>query len=521
MIYELTQKVLLFLSTHRKSLLLLLIPLVLIVLSQIQIMYIHVDKSQVKPTEDTAVYAQAPSGAYKLGAGLRITWNDVQGIHVQVGEQARQYIPLRTPFYRFSFVNSTPSYAYDATRVAYQNLSGSNCSTYNSPTKTLLSYDCTNPINLKNYTREPSGQWVNNITTDISYINAAVMPYRDGVLGITRFSTTSKSFDNGAVTYTRGDGTQTSYPLPKDISATQLSSITLMTHFTDPSDGRFVITNPANGHVYTATVNNEDVAYTTYTPTEKYPDSATYDTTCRPITNEVVCYRAMQPTGHGSDRTTSYDTYISHYGYSKKSEVTTKVTNKNPYSEQFYVTDDGGIYGVADRALYRYDRTWLGYRQSALAYGVSGVSAGTHLRYVSNNAVYELTNGPGAIANTIFYSPRVFPVSAFAVGNDTYILGKNVESSSNVFAYRLSDKRYDGVEKRIIDILPAKSSELQFVGQQYLVGNQYHATLNVPISKRSMPPIDNGIYSTREKQTLQKLESLNVNVNNIIISFSY
>lgn len=521
MIYELTQKVLLFFTTHRKNLLLLLIPLVLIILSQIQIIYIHIDTSRVKSTSKADIYAQTPGGAYKLGAGLRVTWNDVQGIHVQAGEQARQYIPLHTPFYRFSFVSSTPRYAYDATRIAYQNLSGTNCSTYNSPTKTLLSYDCTNPINLKNYTREPSGQWVNTITTDISYINAAVMPYRDGVLGITRFSTTSKTFDNGAVTYTRGDGTQMSYPLPKDIAATQLGSITLMTHFTDPSDKRFVITNPANGYVYTAVVNGDSVVYITYTPTEKYPDSATYNTTCRPTAAEVVCYRAMQPIGHGSDKTTSYDTYISHYGYSKKSDVTTKVTNKSPYSEQFYVTDDGYIYGVSDRVLYRYNKTWFGYHQSAIAYGVSGVSAGTHLRYVSNNAVYELTSDTEAVANAIFYSPRVFPVSAFAVGKDMYVLGKNVESSSNIFAYKLSDKQYDGAEKRIIDVLPAKSSELPWVGQQYLVGNQYHATLNMPISKRSMPPVEEEVYELRQQETIQSIEKLGVDIHKVKLSFGY
>lgn len=499
------------------------VVLVLLIVFAVRFQIVYIDVRVPHGSSERAVAtAMSPGESYSIGgSGLKLLSRDVSSISVAAGSQSASIAPTPAPWYRFRYVRFDLSYAHDASKVAYQNLLGSNCATYDDKRQSLLSYNCANPVGLFEYHKNSDGDWVEDSHADLDYLNQTALPYLGGVLGLRPFGDNAP---DGAVVAYRADSSPVSYPIPKELANTDPASVKLMTHFTDPSDSAFVLSDN-RGTVYVASANpgKQAVSYQTHEAPAGYPGTALFETTCRPTGERTYCYRGERAIGHGTDHTAKPYEYISIY--ERDGQAKDYPLKNIQKLDSFYATDSGEIYATKDNSLYRLRQSGDSYKPQLVAAQASGLAAGRALYFVYADGVYRVDPANDQ-ATLVFYSPNVHPVSAFLAGGTTYVLGRldgSDSESATTYAYKLSTSTYDGAKPRALDILPAASGILPRIGSQSLVGNQYHATANLPINKTnpSAPPVDPEELAAIKAQLGQALRKKGIDPASLDITVGY
>lgn len=507
-----------FLARHWKPIVAVIVLIIAYAtFSRYSFIYISVDSPLDNNDNITVIATTDSEDIESEGAGLKVLPNDVMSVTVSQGDYLATSKALKVPFYRFVNLAIDLKYSKNASALAYENLSNTDCSTYNSNLKSLLSYNCLNPVALQSYTEQESGAWINKTVskTNGSSNLDKTKPYMGGLLTIN--PSVEYSSRDALIVHPGSGDESTDLPKPKGLTNAQMVTSAITTNRYNPTDRNFVVIG-SDKIAYFGNFNGGNLNYHTIAPLEDL-DEWHDKPSCNITEKIVVCYYKARNTGDHSDYSTPTE-YISVYDIATDKTVTKSLANEMSF-ERIYVTTNGDIYGRMFRNLYSLEEESNKYTAKILDTTVTAAGAGESIYYIKNNRVYKY-NKSSMQSELEFYSKNIAP-SSIIVQDKVYILGHDKARSTSMYAYELTSEDYTTLEPRIVDLLPVVNDDSSITFEQQLVGNKLSILMHLTVNREdsSNPAIDKDEFNKTRDAIERQIEKTGVDTSKLEIVYNY
>lgn len=405
------------------------------------------------------------------------------------------------------------------------------CLSFNQSSDALLSYSCSNPRTLVQYSKPDKVQMPQNsvIATIVQPDSVAysVKPYRGGVLGIRMPRFLGNVPTNRFLFATDSSGKKIEAAVPDDITQDQLGGLSVVTDTSSKATGGFLIISGSTGKIYYAdNIDNNLMNYKEYSLPSDY--SKDFDALiCSLLEKTVYCFY-----GNNSDSPDSALESDYHNDQKPASFITIDLGVQEPRIEKFttredmtvdslFVTNSGKLYAISSNSIGKVIKSGNVAKMTTIIPDVRAATAGNGLYFVRSNTVYkydDVTNESYAV----FSSQKIKPANIINIQDEVFINGYiDSQEGQRLHTYRITDERNESPGTRDIDLLPLGFDESPDVSDMDLFKNNLHIRLKVNISKTSGGGVDVRSVQEAQKRVLNLLQERSVNLNNIDITFSY
>lgn len=468
--------------------------------------------------KNVMIEASSDYGAKKIGSGsgLHIVPQSTKSLIISAGSNIKTQTKVTIPWYRFTATEVQLRYDKNADKVAYRSTVSDACATYTPSADRLLSYSCTKPVSLTQY--NTNSQWGNQLVSELYYPNGAVQPYGGGVIGITSLVGTDRIMP-GPIAYVGAGGKVRFYQAPEKIAdLADMATAAIFTNTQDMDDRRFILAL-SNGDVYlgTPTGETEAVSYTHVAAPAGY-QSAYQQTLCAFSQQSAYCYRGRAQKGDDSNIATPLPLEtISKVSFTDGSVLTLPLARR-AILDNFYITQEGELYGKSYKKLYRFTKGDRRYEMTELAQNIDAVAAGADLYYIQKNSLYRV--GENDTSYQIFHLENTILRKAYVYSDKVYVLGSYKTAPSVTHAYQLNDSDNTQPGDRLVDILPPDMRSFPEVYQINFVGSHIHIQLASRNAVASKAPAE--ATRNRIEQRLRDLIAQHqIDDSGLKITFSY
>ncbi len=405
------------------------------------------------------------------------------------------------------------------------------CLSFNQSSDALLSYSCSNPRTLVQYSKSDKVQMPQNsvIATIVQPDSVAysVKPYRGGVLGIRMPRFLGNVPTNRFLFATDSSGKTIEAAVPDDITQDQLSGLSVVTDTSSKATGGFLIISGSTGKIYYAdNIDNNLMNYKEYSLPSDY--SKDFDALiCSLLEKTVYCFY-----GNNSDSPDSALESDYHNDQKPASFIKIDVSIQDPRIEKFttrenmtvdslFVTNSGKLYAISSNSIGKVIKSGTVAKMTTIIPDVRAATAGNGLYFVRSNTVYkydDVTNESYAV----FSSQKIKPANIINIQDEVFINGYiDSQEGQRLHTYRITDERNESPGTRAIDLLPLGFDESPDVSDMDLFKSNLHIRLKVTVSKTGGGGIDVESFQETQKRVLTVLQERSVDLSGIDITFSY
>lgn len=461
------------------------------------------------------VYTSSDSANRKAtGVGLQIVKRDTKSIIVASSNTVKTQTQVSIPWYGYATTSVILRSDKNADKIEYANNFKEGCATYNSITKKLTGFECSNSAFLQPY--QGSNGRDQGQTLSVSYDIA--QPYLGGVIAITNGTDADHP-----ITVLDKTGKYATYNIPDEIDEDNISSLKLFSHTSSSTDGRFVIVDGNTGDVYLGTPQEtmRSVDYIRHAAPNNYnPD---FQKTLCALTGDIVyCYRAEYAIGD-IDRSINppVDTMTT-YSYQNE-ESSTLELDENLLTDEFYATSNGKLYGKRFKKLYTFNIIGETIVSKELAQNIDSGVAGDDFYYVQQGGLYKISdNNPDA--HQVFSSSNITLKQAYISDEKIFMLGSITGGKSTTYAYKLNDENNTNPGTRIIDLFPTASDKLSGVTNQDMIGNELFITIPIALNKNARTAaemVDQDKLEASKQKITNELGILGIDTTAVKVTYYY
>lgn len=456
------------------------------------------------------------------GSGLIIVPRKTKSLLVTSGEYVRTQAKINLPWYGFTQKKIQLKQDLNAEKIAYRSTTGAQCATYSPSKQKLLYYNCRNPKTITEYITPQDQTWTNRKVADLFYSNREAKPYSGGVIGIAHIDA-GDTVSSGDIIFTNDSGKAISYIAPEEINMESISRAKIFTDTHNPENKKFVVVD-VEGNIYLGVPGQgNNVQYRKIPAPDNY--SLDYNQTLCAINDDIVyCYQGRTAAGDMPERVDFNkftDFTVIKSSFTDSAISSTKVSDGLFSMNEIFISN-GDLFGKRYKKLFELKQVDNHYTINELLQNVDSVSGGEELTVIQNSGVYKLDPATSNF-HQIFYSPHISPKNIYNSSGKTFVIGTLDDEKTTTYAYQLNNTPNITPGSRLLDKLPVKPKSLSNVLFTDSVSDRLLITLNPTYRyiRDGQKSINEGELASLKMEVLQQLDSLEINIDEQNIQFTY